>query len=93
MRAQYITREELEAELQKLGVGSSDDDHTLKSSREWAELWGCSQGHVTQLLHHAKRLDLLTVGTKTIIRLDDKPQKIGAYGFKMESVKAKKAKR
>ena len=56
-------------------------------------MWGCSQGHVTQLLNHAKRLDLLTVGTKTIIRLDDKPQKIGAYGFKMESVKAKKGKR
>lgn len=88
--AKAITREELEAELQKLGIGSIVDDETLKTSKEWAELWNCNLSNVTRLLGHAKRLGLLEVGSKTTVRLDDKPQAVGAYRFRLEKSKAKK---
>ena len=88
--AQNITREELEVELQRLGVGSTDEDETLKTSKEWADSWHCSRRDALELLNNAKRHGLLVVGRKVTTRLDDKPHLVGAYGFKNGKKKAKK---
>jgi hypothetical protein len=88
--ALHITREELEAELQRLGVGTTDDDETLKTSLEWAEAWNCDRRDAVELLNNAKRHGLLVVGRKVTTRLDDKPHLVGAYGFKNGKKKAKK---
>jgi len=88
--APIISREELEAELTRLGVGCDESDDTLKTSKEWAAAWNCSQTHVLELLGMAKQHGLLQIGYKNITRLDDKRQRIAAYAFSNGKKKAKK---
>ena len=89
--APIISREELEAELTRLGVGCDEnDDDTLKTSKEWANAWNCSQTHVLELLRMAKLHGLLRIGNKSMTRVDNKRQRIAAYAFSNGKKKAKK---
>ena len=65
---QPISLDELRVELERLGVGGSDDEGL--SVNEWAELWGCSRDTTRSRLQQAKQHGLLIVGKKRIRQLD-----------------------
>lgn len=88
--APIISREELEAELTRLGVGCDENDDALKTSKEWADAWNCSQTHVLELLRMAKLHGLLRIGNKSMTRVDNKRQRVAAYAFSNGKKKAKK---
>ncbi len=89
-----ITREELEAELARLGLSQTKPDASIRTSSEWAGHWGCSQAKALDLLKTAKGHGLIRVTMKQIRRIDDKTQQIAAYQFlQEEKPRAKGARR
>jgi len=81
MSRHTITREELEAELGRLGISQGDPDDSVRTSEEWSEHWSCSQNKALQLLKTAKGHGLIRVVYKRLRRLDDKEAVVPGYQF------------
>ena len=84
-----ITLEELQAELDRLGVTSEAKGLT---TAELCKLWGCRDGATRRRLKEAKALGVLRVGHKTIENLTGSSQRVVAYWFEFPA-KTKQTKR
>ena len=76
--AEPITLDELLAEIERLG-GVGDENADGQTTAELAAEWGVGRERVRSLLHHAKGLGLLEIGSRVEANLAGKKQRVTVY--------------
>ncbi len=87
--ADDITLAELLAAFKEAGFSGSEDSPG-KTAKELAESWKCSEQKAKKQLERAKAAGYLRVGSRMIVRIDNKPGVAPVYSFVFPVKKGRK---